>query len=325
MSATFYSRRLSSNQHMSELLTNLGAAVLLTPEELSRLIRSAPHRYKTYPIPKRKAGEFRIIAQPAREVKALQYWVMQNVLNRFAVHPAATGYREGLNIADNARRHVNSRFLLKLDFKDFFPSIKSYDFRRYIEKHAPEFNDEEVEALSRILFWKPRGMNDMRLSIGAPSSPLLSNIILRDFDDRIAEFCSGVEVSYTRYADDLSFSADASEKLRLVEEMVNRLSGSLESPRLTLNTEKTVRVSKKRARRVTGLILTNDAKVSIGRVHKRRVRAAVNYFVSGRLPRDQCAQLRGMLAFVKSVEPEFLNRLRNHYGTDVIRKILNAT
>jgi len=310
---------------MSELLTNLGAAVLLTPEELSRLIRSAPHRYKTYPIPKRKAGEFRIIAQPAREVKALQYWVMQNVLNRFAVHPAATGYREGLNIADNARRHVNSRFLLKLDFKDFFPSIKSYDFRRYIEKHAPEFNDEEVEALSRILFWKPRGMNDMRLSIGAPSSPLLSNIILRDFDDRIAEFCSGVEVSYTRYADDLSFSADASEKLRLVEEMVNRLSGSLESPRLTLNTEKTVRVSKKRARRVTGLILTNDAKVSIGRVHKRRVRAAVNYFVSGRLPRDQCAQLRGMLAFVKSVEPEFLNRLRNHYGTDVIRKILNAT
>jgi len=310
---------------MSELLTNLGAAVLLSQEELSRLIRSAPHRYKTYPIPKRKAGEFRIIAQPAREVKVLQYWVMQHALNRFAVHPSATGYRDGLNIADNARRHVNSGFLLKLDFKDFFPSIKSYDFKRYIAKHAPEFSDEEVEALSRILFWKPRGTNDMRLSIGAPSSPLLSNILLRNFDDRVAEFCSGVGVSYTRYADDLSFSADASEKLRLVEAMVHRLSVSLESPKLTLNTEKTVRVSKKRARRVTGLILTNDAKVSLGRVHKRRVRAAVHYFVSGRLTRDQCIRLRGMLAFVNSVEPEFLDRLRKRYGDEAIRKILTAT
>src|ERR1035438_10306574 len=61
---------------MSDLLTNLGAAVLLSREELLRLIRSAPHRYKTYQIPKRNPGQFRTIAQPAREVKTLQYWVM---------------------------------------------------------------------------------------------------------------------------------------------------------------------------------------------------------------------------------------------------------
>ena len=121
------------------------------------LVRSAPHRYKTYPIPKRKAGEFRIIAQPAREVKALQYWVMHHVLSRFAVHPAATGYREGLNIADNALRHVKSRFLLKLDFKDFFPSIKAHDFRQYIEKRAPELSLMKISKHFREYSFGSRG------------------------------------------------------------------------------------------------------------------------------------------------------------------------
>ncbi len=310
---------------MSELLTSLGAALLLSQEELSRLIRSAPYRYKTYQIPKRKAGEFRTIAQPAKEVKVLQYWVMKHVLNQFSIHPAATGYRNGLNIADNARRHLNSRFLLKLDFKNFFPSIKSVDFRLYIAKHAPQqFTNVEVEALSRIIFWNPQRTNDMCLSIGAPSSPLISNILLRDFDDSVANFCSGLEVSYTRYADDLSFSANVSEKLRQVEEMVNRISEGLESPKLTLNREKTVRVSKKRSRRVTGLVLTNDASVSLGRDHKRRIRASVHHFLTGRLTGEQCTQLRGMLAYVKSVEPGFLSRLRKRYGADVIRKILTV-
>jgi retron-type reverse transcriptase len=309
---------------MPELLTNLGAALLLSQEELSRLIRSAPHRYKTYQIPKRKPGQFRTIAQPAREVKALQYWVMKHVLNQFSIHPAATGYRSGLNIADNARRHANSRFLLKLDFENFFPSIKSTDFRLYIERHAPQFTRGEVEALSQILFWNPRHTNDMCLSIGAPSSPLMSNILLRDFDDRVASFCSELEVSYTRYADDLSFSANVSEKLRQVEEMVKRVSEGLESPKLTLNRDKTVRASKKRSRRVTGLVLTNDARVSLGRDHKRRIRASVHHFLTGRLTRDQCTELRGMLAYVKSVEPGLLSRLRKRYGADVIRKILTV-
>ena len=115
-----------------------------------------------------------------------------------------------------------------------------------------------------------------------------------------------------------------SEKLRLVEEMVNRFSADLESPRLTLKKEKTVRVSKKRARRVTGLILTNDARVSLGRDQKRRIRATVHHFVTGRLTKDQCARLKGTLAFVNSVEPTFLARLREHYGNEVIRSIMAA-
>ena len=203
---------------MSKLLTELGAAVLLRPDQLGNLIRSAPRRYKVFKIPKRTPNQMRTIAQPAREVKVLQYWVMEHVLRSLRVHPAATGYCKGSNIADNARRHIHGRFLLKLDFNEFFPSLKAKDFKVYTYQNVPTLTDQDVEALTRILFWKPRGTNELHLSIGAPSSPLLSNILLWEFDSMVAALCSYSKTSYTRYADDLSFSTNDTLALRRIEE-----------------------------------------------------------------------------------------------------------
>lgn len=306
---------------MADLLNKLGAALLLSQKELLKIVRSAPRRYKVYQIPKRTPGKFRTIAQPAKEVKALQYWVIDNFLNQFSVHAAATAYREGLSIADNARPHIHGRFLLKLDFKDFFPSIMARDFRTFLRRRKVVLEDGEMEALERILFWKPKGTNHLCLSIGAPSSPMLSNLLLADFDSQVTKICSARGVAYTRYADDISFSADASAKLAEVERAVVRLCARQSSPKLTINPEKIVRVSKRQARRVTGLVLTNEAKVSLGREQKRRIRATVHHFVTGKLNEEQARELRGMLAYVKSVEPKFLTRLRKKYGLQAIRSI----
>lgn len=306
---------------MSDILAGLAEAMVMAPKDLLKLIRSAPRRYKEYEIDKRTPGQKRRIAQPAREVKALQYWVISNFLIQFPVHPAATGYCKGKNIADNAWPHANGRFLLKLDFKDFFPSIRDGDLRRFLGTNAPQVKNHEAEILARILFWKPKGTQKMCLAIGAPSSPLLSNILLHGFDHEVAAFCEGLGVTYTRYADDLSFSANASSLLADAEQMVTALCEITKSPRLTLNLNKTVRVSKKKSRRVTGLVLTNDGQISLGRGQKRIIRASVHHFLTGKLSKDQSLSLRGMLAFVKSVEPGFLNRLRSKYGAENIRRI----
>jgi len=306
---------------MSDLLTKLGVAVLLPKDELMGLVRSAPYRYKVFQIPKRKQGQFRTIAQPAREVKALQYWVMHNVLKQFEVHPAATGYREGRSILHNARPHARWKFLLKMDFKDFFPSLKARDFRLFVRRSRANLDGVTVEALCRILFWTQKGTQGLCLSIGAPTSPMLSNILMRDFDQRVSTFCDAREVTYTRYADDLSFSADNSDQLALVEKFVSDLCSRLKSPVLTINHEKTVRVSKRDARRVTGLVLTNDSKVSLGREEKRQIRAWVHHFVTNRLEADQVPRLRGMLNYVNSVEPAFLRRLVTRYGVDAMRRL----
>jgi RNA-directed DNA polymerase len=220
---------------VADLLSTLGSAMLLSRHELMRLVMSAPRRYKVYSIAKRTPGQFRVIAQPAREVKALQYWVMRNVLAQFPIHSAATGYREGLNISDNALPHTTNKFLLKLDFREFFPSLKARDFHTLLARRGVQISETETNALTRILFWKPKGTNDMRLSIGAPSSPMLSNILMMEFDATVSEFCVGHGVVYTRYADDLSFSARLSSSLQETEGMVIKLCKRLRSPKLTLN------------------------------------------------------------------------------------------
>lgn len=309
---------------MRSFLDRLGSAVLLAPDELMDLIRSAPHRYKVYQIEKKEPGQFRTIAQPAREVKALQYWILKHVLNQFDVHPAATAYREGTSILDNARPHVRGRYLLKLDFRDFFPSIKAHDLRLFLKAQKVRISPAEITALCRVLFWIPKGTADLCLSIGAPTSPALSNILMMEFDRRVAEVCAAQGVAYTRYADDLSFSAARSTQLQLVEARVLELCSSLQSPSLTINQRKTVRVSRREARRVTGLVLTNDRKVSLGREQKRRLRACVHHFVTGRLPNEEIARLKGMLAYVNAVENSFIRRLRKSYGDDVIARILKG-
>ncbi len=304
---------------MPDLLTSLGMAVLLPRDELIGLLRSAPHRYKVYRVPKRAPGKFRTIAQPAREVKALQYWVMNNVLSEFEIHAAATGYREGRSIAHNARPHAHGRFLLKLDFKDFFPSLKARDFRVFLKRNKANLDSATIEWLCQILFWKPKGTRDLCLSIGAPTSPMLSNILMHEFDRLVSEFCSARNVTYTRYADDLTFSAETSDQLAAVERAVLNLCSRLASPVLTINKKKTVRVSKRDSRRVTGLVLTNDRKVSLGREEKRRIRAWVHHYVTHRLDPDQTMKLRGMLNYVNSVEPSFMRRLRKKFGSETIR------
>src|SRR5689334_16570641 len=101
---------------LEELVQHFG----LGSEDLSRIIETAPKRYKMYEIPKRRGGT-RVIAQPSRELKTIQRYLVETKLNSFPVHPCATGYAPRRNIFANAAAHRHNRVLLKLDFKDFFP------------------------------------------------------------------------------------------------------------------------------------------------------------------------------------------------------------
>jgi len=310
---------------MSDLLQRLSAELVLPVSDIVYLIRSAPYRYKVYEIPKREPGKTRTIAQPAREIKPLQYWVMENILGDFPIHPAATAYRKGKNIGDNARAHVQHRYLCKMDFQNFFPSIRSTDFERLFltSSNAGNWTEEEIRYLSRILFWRRKRARDLRLSIGAPSSPLLSNILLYRFDVEVSKLCSDLGVAYTRYADDLTFSTNESKVLYQIERDIPRICTSLESPSLVVNRSKTVHTSTKGARRVTGLILTNDGLVSIGREKKRRVRASLHRFIHGMLEQDKVEELAGLMAYIKSVEPAFFENLRQKYGTISLTHLLS--
>jgi len=297
------------------LLVRMSEGLMVDPTRLDHLIASAPHRYKVYRVPKRSGHGYRVIAQPAREVKRIQRWLMKEILSHFPVHKTAMGYVAGRNIGNNAEIHAKNPYLLKLDFEHFFPSIKGDDFLQYLTEDAVgTFTDGDAQRMLRALFWQPKGETDLRLSIGAPSSPYLSNALMLSFDEAVHRFCLNTGVSYSRYADDMTFSMTDMTLRDLVMDHVRVVLADLPFPRLTLNHRKTIYGSKAHRRTVTGLVLTNDGCVSLGRKKKRKIRAKVHNMLTGTFSDRERDELQGYLAFARSVEPEFVRRLENKYG-----------
>lgn len=305
------------------ILQALSSALMTSEAAMEHLIRSAPYRYKVYEVDKKSGRGKRTIAQPAREVKAMQYWVIDNVLRQFPIHSAAMAYRKRRGIANNAAKHATSRFLLKMDFKDFFPTIVAEDLEAFLSKHRNlAFSPKDIYHLKRILFWNRRREGKLVMSIGAPSSPMLSNVLMYEFDRTVQTFCNKKKVKYSRYADDLTFSTNRPNLLREVEVRVAEICESTEHPRLMINREKTVHASMSGPRRVTGLTLTNDGEVSLGRERKRKIRAQIDHLLKGNLSAEEAQSLLGVLAFVNAVEPGFIQRLRDHYGSSNVAGML---
>jgi RNA-directed DNA polymerase len=304
------------------LLSAMSKDLLLPYEVLDYLVRSAPYRYKVYQVSKRSGSGMRTIAQPAKEVKKLQYWVMENIFPCMPIHPSAIAYVRGNNIRKNCEPHANNPFMLKIDFRDFFPSIKGDDFFKYASGNKNvDFDEEDLKSLTKILFWRPKEETNLILSIGAPSSPYLSNAIMHNFDSRINDYCSEVMINYTRYADDITFSMEDQSLRGLVLLKVKEILDQLPFPKLEINSKKTVFGSKAHRRMITGLILANNGEISIGRDKKRLIRAQIHYFINGKLTVDQQNKLRGMLAYISDIEPDFFRRLERKYGHEVLAHI----
>lgn len=302
------------------LLNELSEHFGLGRPDLLRVIATAPARYKVYQIPKRHGGE-RTIAQPSAELKAIQRYIMETRLSQFPIHEAAMAYREGVGIADNASKHRNSDVVLKLDFENFFPSLLVRDWTKLLNRRPiPQIDPQDIPYLNRILFWgrERRSTVPRCLSIGAPTSPALSNILMYDIDCALVEQAVRLNVTYTRYADDITVSGEAVDVLLAFEVESRRIIRSSQSPRLVFNDDKRGIYRRGQRRMVTGLVITPDRNVSLGRDRKREISALLHRSTLGQLQAEQRAYLKGMLGFTNAVEPGFLTRLRTKYGNDAV-------
>lgn len=307
---------------MSYLIELLCGATGMGPSELRRLLESAPERYKEFQIPKRKKG-YRTIAQPAREIKFLQRIFMREFLEGLPVHEAATAYRKGLTLAANVEPHAGSgRPILKMDFKDFFPSIRSRDWASYCRKTGILGSSDDIWLSERLLFYRPPGGRVLRLSVGAPTSPIVSNILMWDIDQKISAVVAKDRVVYTRYADDLTFSAERTGFLVKVKRDVAKIIRETQFPKLAIRGDKTKYATSKYHREITGLILSNDGRVTIGRDQKRNLYAKIHHFLSGTLDDSDTVRLAGMISFIRSVEPDFLSAIDRKYGEGSVALVL---
>ncbi len=298
----------------------LARATAVDLEYIRKVANSASYRYKTYTIPKRD-GSLRAIYHPARELKLFQGWVAKHVVSRLPVHEAATAYRPGKSILSNALLHVKQNYLLRIDFENFFPSITAQDVEALLKKNAEALKatvatDEDVKII--VLLCCRHG----RLTIGAPSSPAISNAVMFDLDRVWFDMCHKRGIVYSRYADDLYFSTNSRDVLSEVLVEVRRDLGKCEGPKLFINNKKTIFTSRKRKRLATGLVLTSDRNVSLGRGPKRKIKALMFKFSSGTLEDPDLKYVRGFLAYANSVEPDFVESLRRKYGEEVVSRLI---
>lgn len=288
--------------------------------ELIDLIKTAPNRYKEHYIIKRNNRGKRLISQPTRELKYVQKYFIQNILNKLPIHSAAKAYRTGLSIRDHALPHANSRYLLKMDFKDFFPSITAEGLC-YRLKIDFGFSDSDLYIIKRIICKRDPSTGVLKLSIGSPSSPYISNYFLFEFDEIVTSFCLENDVVYTRYADDLAFSTNLPKKLDIVELYIRNLIQDLSYLGLELNDKKTVNVSKKNKRMLVGLTLSNEGRVSVGRGKKRDLRSQLYRASKGEMESEELQKLKGQLAFLWSVDPIFVQNLCKRYSARKISEL----
>lgn len=180
------------------ILSEMASLLAMSEYELSKFIRTAPHRYKTYSIPKRNNKGARLIAQPSKNLKYLQRLVMREYFDELPIHKAAVAYRKNIGIKENARRHAGNQFILKMDFKDFFPSIVPSVFILHLKKYlSSPLSDEDEQLIRSIFFWSKYKIDYYQLSVEAPSSPFISNTIMFYFDTEL-ERIIGSDIVYTR-------------------------------------------------------------------------------------------------------------------------------
>lgn len=281
---------------------------------------STVSHYKRFWLPK-KTGGHRLISAPMPRLKRAQAWVLTNILDKVTLHEAAHGFRHGRSIVSNARPHVGSDVVINFDLKDFFPSVSMERVKGVFKKGlgyseavatvlALVCTESEVDevVLDGVTFFVARG--GRFLPQGSPASPAVTNLLCRRLDRRLAGLAEALGFVYTRYADDLTFSArgEAAGSVN-VGKLLRAVNDIVEHEGFTVHPTKTRVMRRGRQQEVTGVVV-ND-RTSVDRTMLRKFRATL-FQIEKDGPagkrwgagHDLLASIHGYACFVAQVDPQ---------------------
>lgn len=244
-------------------------------KKLNFLLYKAKERYVQFDIPKKSGGSRKILA-PIPPLRELQYRIRDALEEIYVPTRYTHGYVESRSIVTNASKHAGRKFLLSIDIKDFFPSINYGRIYGLFKAHPFHFPDKVAAILAQVC------THDNQLPQGAPTSPVLSNMICRRLDRGIEKVCKKIRVRYTRYADDLSFSWN--EKTASSELLDSSTGTVILSPRLKELFEKNgfeinyskIHLQTHLERQIVTGIKVNNEKLNLRRTFPRNIRAMLH-------------------------------------------------
>ncbi len=265
------------------------------------LIKNPSIYYCDYTIPKRDGG-IRYISSPTLQLMAIQREILkQLLLPYFDVPHCCIGFVKNKNILDNVRPHLKNIYILKTDIKDFFPSIKQPRIQQLFEKIG--YSKKISSILARLC------CRYGSLPQGAPTSPILSNMIMLDADGKISQLCEQYNFVYTRYADDITISS----KNKINTDIILKIKKILAEEGFEIKKEKTHFYGKNSKKIITGISISSGVP-KIPRKTKRawhqEIMMIKKYGILGHMDNIShynplfIASFFGKISFWKQIEPD---------------------
>ncbi|MBB5541925.1 RNA-directed DNA polymerase [Paraburkholderia fungorum] len=312
---------------MSSLVKLAATECCVQERWVNDVIRQGPSRVKTLKIKKPKSAKFRIISRPSAELEILQRWLTIRFFEKMEIHDSAMAFRTGRSILTNAQFHAKSLYFIRVDFLNFFPSIRYADLNFAIGKSKiirNIFTDyaDAGSFIERVCF-----DSNLRLPIGYISSPIISNAVMFEFDVQLQKLVTANtnelgDGRITRYADDIVFSTDKKGGCAKFLELIRSFVKTWASPSLSVNENKTTFSSRNGGSAiVTGLRVCNDSHVTITREYKDKVRLMLSLRGKQVLRPEDVRVLKGHLDYIRHIAPAFFSTLCAKY-TGVISEFI---
>lgn len=292
--------------------------------------------YYHFKIPKKHKGTFRYIEAPETALKRVQRKLNKYLQSVYYVHQSTASYgyiikpngvKKTKNIYTNALQHLGNTYMLNADFKDFFHQITTKDVYRIFAGKLFNFDKNTANTLAKICTYKGR------LPMGAPTSPALSNLYSIDLDNDLNNWATLQNITYTRFVDDLSFSAKNTPITPQFFEQINRIALKYH---LKFNTDKTTFFGKNDKKTVTGLVLNKTVDIDTEYYNElekdiNRLRSIIE--VQHLTGKKQLAfikefkqQLIGKINFIRMIEgkdsSQYLSYLNKFYDAQIISENL---
>ena len=234
-------------------------------KKIKEIINNTNNFYYNFNISKKSGGK-RTISMPCDDLSIIQKSIKEKILDNLLVHQNAYGFVKNKSIKENASMHLNKEMVLNLDLKDFFPSIhRGRVF--YIFKNLCKYDNNVSYCLTKLTTYRNS------IPQGAPTSPVISNIVSFMLDVRLAKLADRFNVTYTRYADDITFSGNRTNINNSLLKIVTQI---IKECGFNINEKKTRFESYASRQEVTGLIVNNEI-VTVPNNYIKEIRQEIYY------------------------------------------------
>lgn len=262
-------------------------------------VQSRREAYRQFHIPK-KSGGVRVITAPDGELKDILTTLAFIFSELYIPTPNAMAFTWGRSVADNARAHVGHHYVLNLDLKDFFTSITAMDVERGLNRIGiSPLVSRDLASICTYPVCENHRIRNV-LPQGSPASPILSNICAMTLDRRLEGLARRFHLTYTRYADDMTFSSnhsvyhDDGDFMRELYRIITECG-------FTVNPSKT-RLQKRGARQeVTGLNVGD--RMNVSRLYVKTLRVIIHHIATNDHPTKHDVNVaKGKLNYLRMVK-----------------------